>query len=191
MWKWKKNVSVELAPSERIIFQTSLHWILFVPSISIFCMGLAWNIAIFYYSNYLSMEVAKWLSWIGYGIILIGLGKFFAEYILHKTSLFVLTNQRVIIETGVLKRTSLTIMLSKVEGLKVVQTLRGRILGYGTIYITGTGGAVSRFANIRQPNVFSQKIQIAQNTNQDSENDAKPHEKTHSQSPPPLRKPKK
>jgi hypothetical protein len=63
--------------------------------------------------------------------------------IIHSTHEFILTNKRIVIKTGLLSRHTFEVLLTKVEAIGVSQSLFGRILGYGDILITGTGGAKS------------------------------------------------
>src|SRR5205823_1864513 len=60
------------------------------------------------------------------------------------------TDQRVLLEEGVLVRSSRVIPLHRVQDVSTTQTLLGRILGYGTVEIdaAGTGGS-ERFAYVR------------------------------------------
>ena len=62
------------------------------------------------------------------------------------------TDQRVVLEEGVLRRTSKVIPLNRVQDVSTVQTMLGRVLDYGTVEIdaAGTSGA-ERFAYVRSP----------------------------------------
>ena len=75
------------------------------------------------------------------------------------TDEFVITNKRVIIKTGLIKRDTLEMNLSKIESVHIDQSILGRILGYGTVRIVGTGGTLSSFSNIRKPIEFRKKFQ--------------------------------
>ncbi len=79
--------------------------------------------------------------------------------ILYSTSEFVVTNKRVVIKVGWLRRRTVETMLSKVEGINVDQSLLGRLLGYGSIIITGTGGSQEPFRNIGSPFEFRRQVQ--------------------------------
>jgi len=46
---------------------------------------------------------------------------------------------------------------SAVEAVLIEQPLLGRIFGYGTIKIIGSGGTIETYANIRQPLEFRKK----------------------------------
>jgi uncharacterized membrane protein YdbT with pleckstrin-like domain len=75
------------------------------------------------------------------------------------TSEFVITNKRIIIKTGFISRKTLEMNLSKIESVNVDQGILGRILGYGTITIIGTGGTREAFHDISSPLLFRRKFQ--------------------------------
>jgi PH (Pleckstrin Homology) domain-containing protein len=69
------------------------------------------------------------------------------------------TTRRVIVKTGILSRHVLELMLSKVESVAVEQGVSGRMLGYGTIVLRGTGGTAERFARVADPLQFRARVQ--------------------------------
>lgn len=75
------------------------------------------------------------------------------------TSEFVITNKRVIIKTGLISRHTLEMNLSKIESVNVSQSIIGRILGFGSITIVGTGGSTETFNNIKNPVEFRKQFQ--------------------------------
>ena len=60
-------------------------------------------------------------------------------YLISKFSEFGITNKRLTIKTGFLSRKTLELYLSKIESVNVNQSIFGRILGYGSIGVIGTG----------------------------------------------------
>lgn len=72
---------------------------------------------------------------------------------------FAITNRRVIIKTGLISRKTFEMNLSKIESVNVDQSILGRILGYGTIRIVGSGGTKEEFPKIRKPLEFRKKFQ--------------------------------
>ena len=72
-------------------------------------------------------------------------------YLDIKTSEFVVTNKRVIVKVGVIRRYSLELLLSKIEGLRIEQGILGRIFDYGTVVASGTGSSQSPFFYITRP----------------------------------------
>ena len=53
---------------------------------------------------------------------------------------------------------------SKVESVDVNQTILGRILGYGTIIVRGTGGSLEPMRQIADPLTFRSHITAADQT---------------------------
>ncbi|PIU51164.1 hypothetical protein COS91_05900 [Candidatus Desantisbacteria bacterium CG07_land_8_20_14_0_80_39_15] len=80
-------------------------------------------------------------------------------FISFKTSEFGITNKRVLFKIGFIRRNSLEILLTKIEGIQVNQGILGRILNYGTIIVRGTGGTGSPFRKIEAPLEFRKKVQ--------------------------------
>lgn len=149
-------VKENLSKGEKIIYTTSLHWILFFESAAIIAIG----VSIFTLSSIYGGSAKRYLDYVGWGILLFGAGKFLIELIRHNSSEFGVTNMRVIIKTGVLSRTSMAMPLSKIESVEVEQSIWGRILDFGTIHITGTGTATSKFDWLSRPGTFRKKMQL-------------------------------
>jgi uncharacterized membrane protein YdbT with pleckstrin-like domain len=84
---------------------------------------------------------------------------FIAPLIDRYTDEFAITNKRVIIKTGLISRKTFEMNHSKIESVNVDQSILGRILGYGTIRIVGSGGTREVFPNIRKPLQFRKKFQ--------------------------------
>lgn len=81
--------------------------------------------------------------------------------IAYATSEFAVTDKRVIIKVGVLRQRTLEMQLSKVETVAVNQGILGRMLGYGEIVVTGTGGTKERFKGISAPLELRRAVQAA------------------------------
>lgn len=84
---------------------------------------------------------------------------FIAPIIMKYTDEFAITNKRVIIKTGLFSRKTVEMNHSKIESVNVDQSILGRILGYGTISIVGTGGTRESFPKISKPLQFRRKFQ--------------------------------
>ncbi|HQE11424.1 MAG TPA: PH domain-containing protein [Flavipsychrobacter sp.] len=84
---------------------------------------------------------------------------FIAPIIDRFTDEFAITNKRVVIKTGLISRRTFEMNLSKIESVNVMQSILGRILGYGTIQIIGTGGTKEAFMNIKKPLEFRKRFQ--------------------------------
>jgi PH (Pleckstrin Homology) domain-containing protein len=96
--------------------------------------------------------------WFGVGVIFL----VWAWIRVRSTELGI-TDRRVIAKFGFIKRHTVEINLDKVEALKVDQGVWGRILNFGTIFISGAGTSVAPITNIADPLVFRRKFMEATN----------------------------
>lgn len=72
---------------------------------------------------------------------------------------FVVTNKRIIIKTGIISRRTFEMNLNKIETVNVDQSILGRMFGFGTITVIGTGGTREDFPDIAKPTEFRKKFQ--------------------------------
>lgn len=70
-----------------------------------------------------------------------------------------LTNKRVIVKTGLTTRRTIELLLSRIESIAVEEPALGRMLGYGTVVIRGTGGTPEVFDMIAHPLEFREHVQ--------------------------------
>lgn len=89
-----------------------------------------------------------YFSWIG--LFTLGIYPTVQRY----TDEFVVTDRRIIIKKGLISYFTLEINLERVETVNVHQSILGRILGYGSITIIGTGGTRESFHDISNPLEF-------------------------------------
>lgn len=80
-------------------------------------------------------------------------------YIDRSTCEFVITNKRIIIKKGWINKKTFELNLSKIESVNVDQGFIGRIFGYGTVRVVGTGGSSEIIENIKNPLEFRKKFQ--------------------------------
>jgi uncharacterized membrane protein YdbT with pleckstrin-like domain len=99
------------------------------------------------------------LHWITYFSIGALLSLMLAPFIARATSEFAVTNKRIVIKTGLFSRRTIEMNMSKVESVVVDQSILGRILGYGTIIVVGSGGTKELFHCIADPLTFRRKFQ--------------------------------
>lgn len=134
-----------LMSGEAIVYRARLHRIIFFSPL----FGLIFSILAFASKSF------------GFGLVLlmISIGVGLARLVAYITSEFGVTDRRVLIKVGFLRRKSLELLLNKVEGIQVDQGILGRVLGYGSIVITGTGGLSQPFSRITNPLEFRRKVQ--------------------------------
>ncbi len=120
-------VDRNLITSEYIVTKGKIHWVVFLKGIMFFVLGIILCV------NHLS----------DFGLIVITLSVFIIikDIVWCLCTELVLTNKRVIAKFGFIRRSSVEIIFEKVESINVHQSVVGRILDFGTIYIHGTGQA--------------------------------------------------
>ncbi len=69
-----------------------------------------------------------------------------------------ITNRRLIYKEGFISRRTTELNLTRIEAVGVEQGVIGRILGFGTVVITGSGGTDNRFPWISNPMEFRRQI---------------------------------
>jgi len=106
-----------------------------------------------------------WLVFLGIVTLVVAVGLVFIiwAWIRVRSTELAITNRRIIAKFGFVKRHTVEINLEKVEALKVEQGVWGRILNYGTIFISGSGSSVAPIPNIADPLVFRRKFMEATN----------------------------
>ena len=67
------------------------------------------------------------------------------------TTEFALTDRRIIAKKGIIRQHSMEILLNKVESITISQPLDGRIFGFGTVTVIGSGGTHEFFRSISNP----------------------------------------
>ncbi len=95
------------------------------------------------------------------GLLLLVAGAAILVYGLAKRNAteMAVTNKRVLIKTGLASRRTLDLMLSRVESIAVEETFLGRIFGYGSVIVRGTGGTPESFFLIAHPQEFRRCVQ--------------------------------
>ncbi len=145
-----------LLPDEEVEYSTNLHWIIFVGPLFILAIAAVFNGIS---DNAQDQDTKSTFAILNlillFGSLISGLSAIVAYF----TSEFGVTNQRVLIKVGLIRRDTFELLLNKVESFQVNQSILGRILGYGTIIISGTGGGKNTFHNIDDPLFLKNHVQ--------------------------------
>jgi uncharacterized membrane protein YdbT with pleckstrin-like domain len=141
-----------LLPGESVTFRTRLHWILYLGP-ALLSLGVFVPLAVVaIWTDHRAIAVVPLL------VIAIAIG---AAWVRQRSSEFAVTNKRVILKSGVLQTRSVELLLPKIEGIGVNQGVGGKLLGYGEIVVTGSGGTKEQFSRIRAPLDFRRAVQAA------------------------------
>ena len=145
-------VDSQLLPNETVLYRARLHRSLY--SVSCVFTALALGAMVFAVGQHQ-------LWWLVLALAVVAAATFGWSWLRSRSSEFAVTDKRVVIKVGWIRRRTLETMLAKVEGIGVDQSLTGRLLGFGTIVVTGTGGTKEEFDRIADPLEFRRQVQAA------------------------------
>lgn len=152
-----------LVPGERVIYTTRLHWIVMLGHIFIAIVFAVGGSFLLYYANdkKAKLQPADLHVLMGAGIVLIvtALLVLLAGSVRRNATEMAVTNRRVVIKKGLASRTTIEMLLNKVETIEVSEPTMGRMLGYGSITMVGTGGTSEPFHKMNHPLEFRSHVQ--------------------------------
>jgi uncharacterized membrane protein YdbT with pleckstrin-like domain len=146
-----------LLDDEKIIYLTRRHKIIFTYPVfwlllAAILFGVKW---VFVFKPEINFSLS-----IFSGIFLaVALIHALVVWINYLCAEFGITNQRVIVKEGFLKRKTIEVFLKSVESVQVNQSIWGRILNFGNVVVSGTGGASDPLNMIRNPLDFKKQVQ--------------------------------
>jgi uncharacterized membrane protein YdbT with pleckstrin-like domain len=154
-------IDKNLVSGEKLLYTTRLHWIVLVRPLLIGLLLLAGGVALLVGGYQGEIQGAARETMLIGGIVLVGLAGILvlSGFIRRNATEVAVTNMRVLIKTGLVERRSVEVLLAKVESINVEEPALGRILGYGSVIIRGTGGTFETFQLIARPNEFRREVQ--------------------------------
>lgn len=148
-------------PGEKVVYQTRLHWIVFLWSALFLFIGtvlfIGASVVVLFIGASVVGALVSFLPLILF-LLLLAVLTGLSAFITYYSSEFGVTNKRVVIKVGFIRRRTIETFLTKVEGIGVNQGILGRILDYGTIVVTGTGGTKEPFHKIDAPLQFRKRV---------------------------------
>ena len=143
-----------LQPGESIVHTTRMHPIVFLPAIWWIAAALVLLVA--------GLTQSGDLRTIGEALavlcIVLSAAAAIPAAIRRVSTELAVTDRRVIYKSGIIARHTLEMNRSKVESVDVDQSLLGRLLGFGTIIVRGTGGSLEPIRMISDPLTFRSHI---------------------------------
>jgi len=139
-------IDENLLPDEHVVCRAELHWIIFARAILVLVVGLV-------------LVFVPRIGQAGLVVLLLGVVMLAPPFVAYRTTELGVTNKRVIVKTGLVRRRTLELLLRQVEAILVDQSLLGRLFGFGSITLTGTGGVREIFHRVRDPLELRRRIQ--------------------------------
>jgi len=143
-----------LQPDERVLHVAGLHWLLYFPCILLALLALA--VAVI--SAWLQGGTAIGMLYIAAALALLAIIAWLRALLERVSTELAVTDRRIIYKRGLIRRHTIEMNMSKVESVDVDQSLLGRILGYGTVTVRGTGGGIEPLPRIADPLGFRNSV---------------------------------
>jgi uncharacterized membrane protein YdbT with pleckstrin-like domain len=143
-----------LQPEETIVHVTGLHWFVYLPALGFLVLAVAAVLL----ANDVTTNAAPLVRLGAAVLALLALIAWLRGFLRRYGTELVVTNRRVIFKRGLVRRHTVEMNMSKVESVDVDQSISGRLFGYGTVTIRGTGGGIEPLRNIRDPIDFRNHV---------------------------------
>jgi uncharacterized membrane protein YdbT with pleckstrin-like domain len=135
-----------LEPGEKIRYHTTVSWTVYTPALLLAICALASAVAAASYSH---VTVVGWFIAALFAIAAVV--AFVPAWFRRWTTEIAVTDRRVILKRGLIRRHTVEMNMNKIESVDVDQTLMGRLFDYGNVSIRGTGSSFETLRMIDSP----------------------------------------
>jgi len=148
-------IEKNLMNGEQIVYEARQHWIIYLKPFLLLLIAIGLFV--------IPTKDMALLMQVCMSVVLLVVAAIWAVNI-YGGRKYILTNRRLILKRGILRRESTDLVLRRCEGVSISQTILGRMLNYGDVNVS-TGEVANKFVQIENPVQFSAQInqQISQN----------------------------
>jgi len=155
-------VQKHLIEGESIVYETRLHWIVLIAPILLGVLFGLTGAGMFVLSARSSggkSVASQSLTALGIAFLAVAVIFVIRGVMVRNATEMTVTNKRVFIKVGLAARRTVELLLSRVESIGVEESVMGRMFGYGTVIIHGTGGTPEVFNLVAHPLEFRTQVQ--------------------------------
>ena len=145
-----------LSDKEEVKDRFNLHWFAKIPMFLWLTLAIP-TLGFTLYSVF--QEGEDWKYSLAIPVCVIALILAFVEWLKLRSIEQGVTNKRVINKKGFIRRESDEMKVASIETVEIIQSVFGRMFGYGTVRITGKGTSDLVFNNIDDPMDVKRKIE--------------------------------
>jgi Bacterial PH domain len=131
-------IAKSLGNGEAVKYLAHKHWIVFVLPVVAFCLSVLFPPALL-----ITIPILFWV------------------WLVRRTTELGVTSRKVVGKWGVISRSTFEQRLEKVDSIQVNQGILGRILGYGTLQVHGSGLSMTPIPRISDPLAFRRRVEEA------------------------------
>src|SRR3984893_10006579 len=162
-------VEKSLVPGETLLYQTRHHWMVLLGPLLISALFAALGVGCL--AELVAAKEGKGMlvgvsensvhatEFAGVLLVVVAIAVFAFGLAKRNATEMAVTNKRVLIKTGMGSRRTLDLMLSRVESIGVEESFWGRMLGFGSVIVRGTGGTPESFVMISLPQDLRRNVQ--------------------------------
>lgn len=137
-----------LQPDEKLLYSTTLHWVLYLPGLIACVVALA--------AYLVGRDAASaFVRMLLFGVFVVaglyGVASLFAAWFRRWTTEVDVTDRRIVVKRGFINRRTVEMNMDKIESIDVDQSLAGRLFNYGRVTIRGTGVSIEPLPSIGAP----------------------------------------
>jgi uncharacterized membrane protein YdbT with pleckstrin-like domain len=151
-----------LIAGEQVQYETRLHWIVMLGHVVIALILIAAGAGLLlapWSTIHGAAPYTEALRWAGVAFLVIAIIFFAIGLVRRNATEMAVTNKRVIVKTGLANRRTIELLLPRIESVVVEEPAMGRVLGFGTVIVRGTGGTPEVFPQIAHPLQFREQVQ--------------------------------
>jgi uncharacterized membrane protein YdbT with pleckstrin-like domain len=155
-------VEKHLIEGETIIYETRLHWIMLIGPVLLGLLFGLTGVGMFVLSARATADksaASESMIFLGAAFLAVALIFIARGVLVRNATEMTVTNKRVFVKVGLASRRTIELLLSRVESIGVEESVMGRMLGYGTVIVHGTGGTPEIFNRIAHPLEFRTQVQ--------------------------------
>jgi uncharacterized membrane protein YdbT with pleckstrin-like domain len=151
-----------LIAGEQVQYETKLHWIVMLGhlflTIVLIAVGAALLLAPWSTVSGATAYIEQ-IRWVAVACFVLAVIFFIIGLVRRNATEMAVTNRRVIVKTGLANRRTIELLLPRIESVVVEEPAMGRVFGYGTVIVRGTGGTPEVFSQIAHPLQFREQVQ--------------------------------
>jgi uncharacterized membrane protein YdbT with pleckstrin-like domain len=134
-----------LQPGEQVRHISSIHWIVYWPSVAVAVLAVA---AYWFGETRLLPNLGLYTA---YALALVAFVLMVREWYQWWITEIAVTDRRVIYKKGLIRLKTNEMNMDKVESVQVAQSVFGRMFDFGTVKILGTGEGIETLHTIATP----------------------------------------
>ena len=170
-------VQQSFAPGEELVHIGSFHWMYTVHAFMAIFWGMvasivviSGSIAVYQQLGYFPPELPfvtavrnlhPGIRILSFVVFLLGVLSFAQMMVVKATTEIAITNNRLVYKRGLVARQVGEMSIDRIEGVNVLQSIFGRIFGYGHVAVRGMGVGEVVLPPIEDPIVFRKAIEKA------------------------------